>query len=494
MTGRARKRFLDYAALARTKPAFDIEERDWKLELAGRLQAVAASSESEDWPLRLVGPLKRRRQPHFMPPRHRMWLRGWASSDPESLRLALAPFADSSLDPIERFAQFAALANEAGHGDQADRRAVKAVLVAIGSLFNFAWDPESLPIVRLQPFHRLAQLIGEPIHEGDGSAVARYAGTLEFAGRIRDELERAGVPVRDMIDVQSLIDVCVTEARAWTVDPPSNWLERAYRKPPPGGAYLAVCALFRNEARYLPEWLEFHRLVGVERFFLYNNASTDDYLDVLAPYLEEQVVVLHDWPAPSPDQREVFDECVRLHRADARWIAFIDVDEFLFSPTGETLDLLLPEYERWPGVVVQWAMFSVAGRDGRPDDLVIDSFTLRDTEDLGMVKSVIDPLRTVRCMSAHWFEYEYGLPVDENGWPLATAGAKAPSFSRLRINHYVSRSEEEAREKIARRSGWGHLRAWRRRDLSGELELVHDDAIATWIPPLRESLERSGVH
>jgi hypothetical protein len=97
-------------------------------------------------------------------------------------------------------------------------------------------------------------------------------------------------------------------------------------------------------------------------------------------------------------------------------------------------------------------------------------------------------------MSAHWFEYEYGLPVDENGWPLATAGAKAPSFSRLRINHYVSRSEEEAREKIARRSGWGHLRAWRRRDLSGELELVHDDAIATWIPPLRESLERSGVH
>ena len=39
--------------------------------------------------------------------------------------------------------------------------------------------------------------------------------------------------------------------------------------------YLAICAVYRNEAPYLREWIEFHRLVGVERFFLYNNRSTD---------------------------------------------------------------------------------------------------------------------------------------------------------------------------------------------------------------------------
>ena len=42
--------------------------------------------------------------------------------------------------------------------------------------------------------------------------------------------------------------------------------------------YLAVCAIYRNEAPYLREWIEFHRLVGVERFFLYNNESTDDHM------------------------------------------------------------------------------------------------------------------------------------------------------------------------------------------------------------------------
>ena len=495
MTSGARRRFLEYAALARSKPSFDVEERDWKLELAARLQALALSDEGgDDWPARLIDPLIRRRPPHVMPTRTRGWLRQWASSDPESLRQALAHFGDSSLDPIERFGRFAAEAERAELGGDAGRGRVRtAAIVAIGSAFNFAWEPASLPLIRPLPFQRLAKTLGEALDEGDGSAVALYRELLGFATRISEELKRAGVSVRDMVDVQSLIDVGVTEARVWTVDPPADWLERAYREPPPESAYLAACALFHNEARYLREWLEFHRIVGVERFFLYNNASTDDYLEVLDPYLAEHVVTLHDWPAPAPDQRQVFDHCLRLHRDDARWIAFIDVDEFLFSPTGEMLEVLMPEYERWPGVAVQWAMFSVTARNERPGDLVIDSFSMRDAADQGFVKSIVDPQRTVRCLSAHWFECEYGLPVDENGWPLASPTTKATSFSRLRINHYASRSETEAREKIARPSGWGHLRRWRRRDLSAELDLIPDEAIAPWIPPVRASFEGSGA-
>jgi len=34
---------------------------------------------------------------------------------------------------------------------------------------------------------------------------------------------------------------------------------------------LAVTAIYRWEADYLREWVAFHRLVGVERFFLYDN-------------------------------------------------------------------------------------------------------------------------------------------------------------------------------------------------------------------------------
>ena len=59
---------------------------------------------------------------------------------------------------------------------------------------------------------------------------------------------------------------------------------------------LCACAVFQNEARFLKEWIEYHRLVGVEKFYLYNNNSTDAFNTVLYPYLNNGVVELIDWP------------------------------------------------------------------------------------------------------------------------------------------------------------------------------------------------------
>ena len=86
----------------------------------------------------------------------------------------------------------------------------------------------------------------------------------------------------------------------------------------------------------MPEWLEFHRLLGVERFYMYNNRSTDDHLEVLAPYIDEGTVVWHDWPM-FPGQRECYEQCLADHGHETRWMAFIDLDEFLFSPTRRLL-------------------------------------------------------------------------------------------------------------------------------------------------------------
>ena len=39
--------------------------------------------------------------------------------------------------------------------------------------------------------------------------------------------------------------------------------------------YLAVCAIAKNEGHYFKEWIEWHRSQGVERFYIYDNESTD---------------------------------------------------------------------------------------------------------------------------------------------------------------------------------------------------------------------------
>src|SRR5262245_1292734 len=71
---------------------------------------------------------------------------------------------------------------------------------------------------------------------------------------------------------------------------------------------LGVCAIFREEAPFLDEWLTFHCGVGVTHFYLYNNFSTDNFRTVLEPWIDRGVVTLIDWPVPV-GQTSAYEDC-----------------------------------------------------------------------------------------------------------------------------------------------------------------------------------------
>ena len=267
--------------------------------------------------------------------------------------------------------------------------------------------------------------------------------------------------------------------------------------------YLSVCSLYRDDAPYLREWIEFHRLVGVERFFLYNNESADEHRGVLAPYVEEGIVVVHDWPVPfmssagGPGLAIVrgFDHCLTEHGDDARWIAFIDVDEFLFSPTFRPISELLADYEAWPGVGVSRLDFGTSGHRTRPPGLVIENYVRRrhyppDAE--GALKTIVDPARTIRCLGPHHFLLEDGHAVDEHKRTIdgSRGNVGEVSFSRLRINHYQTRSQAELEEKLSLWQEVGWMRVGFKFNVrAGTFDTEEDDVITHYVPALEGALE-----
>ena len=80
--------------------------------------------------------------------------------------------------------------------------------------------------------------------------------------------------------------------------------------------YLALCAIVRDEGPYLAEWIAFHRLVGVERFHLYDNGSTDETMAVLAPLIADGVVTVRPWSVPFHlhASREAYSDCLERVR------------------------------------------------------------------------------------------------------------------------------------------------------------------------------------
>lgn len=247
---------------------------------------------------------------------------------------------------------------------------------------------------------------------------------------------------------------------------------------------LAVCAIFRDEAPYLAEWLSFHRLVGADHVYLYDNGSSDDPLRVLEPYLAAGFVTVRPWPVPFHlgAARKAYADCLERVRGRARWLTCIDIDEFLFSPGGAPLPSVLREYEEFPGVVVRWQVYGSSGRERASPEPVIARFEHRAHQHWirnRRVKSIVDPGRAVEPVNCHHFVYRDGaLAVDERRVPVGLvprprfkkplrplysllgpmlrffdpwAGTdltdRTVSVEHLRINHYPVKSRQEFERK-----------------------------------------------
>jgi Glycosyltransferase family 92 len=249
--------------------------------------------------------------------------------------------------------------------------------------------------------------------------------------------------------------------------------------------YLAACAIFRDEAAYLSEWLAFHRAVGVEHFFLYDNLSADSSQAVLEPWVRAGLVTFVEASSSfgAGAQARAYADALERARDRARWLAFIDIDEFLFTPERDSLSEVLVEYERHPGVVANWQIYGSSDFETRPPGFVIENFVQRARTTWvrnRRVKSIVDPARTNRSIGPHFFEYARGelaatenhepvrvitsrnttrrfkrrlerLPVvDVDPFAIHRSSVGRVSVRRLRINHYAVKSKQEFTTKIAR--------------------------------------------
>lgn len=123
---------------------------------------------------------------------------------------------------------------------------------------------------------------------------------------------------------------------------------------------VSLCLIFKNEAPFLKEWLDFHLTIGVDHFYLYNNNSDDNYRDVLNPYILDGIVTLIEWPEQN-SQFKCYKHCYDTYRNESNWISFLDADEFICPKYKSDINEWLSDYDKYHAVNIQWLMFCTGG-------------------------------------------------------------------------------------------------------------------------------------
>lgn len=215
---------------------------------------------------------------------------------------------------------------------------------------------------------------------------------------------------------------------------------------------LSLTAIFQNEAPYLKEWIEFHRRIGFEFFDLFDHLSTDFPEKVLGPYVEQGIVRLTRWPFSCKDVYEWTEvQCLAYERAihsalgKVKWLAMLDVDEFLF-PVQDTLLKTLEPFEEFGGVAVNWQVYGTSNVAKIPENQqmieVLNWKAPKDQITNQHVKSIVRPERVKGMENAHSATYLDGF-FQVNTKKERFDGCLSPTveIDLLRINHYTVRDE-----------------------------------------------------
>ncbi|MBQ7942209.1 MAG: glycosyltransferase family 92 protein [Muribaculaceae bacterium] len=217
--------------------------------------------------------------------------------------------------------------------------------------------------------------------------------------------------------------------------------------------YLAVCAIAKNEGSYFKEWIEWHHKHGVEKFYIYDNESTDCTKEVLEPYIKSGLVEYSYFPGYRK-QLAAYDDCLAKHRMENRWIAFIDLDEFIVPIKDNSIPDFLKRFEGVPAVEINWLVYGSGGAKERTPGTMMERFKRHSqpTHYLNRhVKSIVDTRKIYNLIGCHEASRISGYASDTHGNPIKkNFRSREPLQDIIRINHYAVRSFEEFIEKQSR--------------------------------------------
>jgi hypothetical protein len=270
--------------------------------------------------------------------------------------------------------------------------------------------------------------------------------------------------------------------------------------------YLSLVALFQNEARFLKEWIEFYKMIGVEHFYLYNHLSEDNYLEVLQPYIDQGVVELFDITEKLTNSEQwnklqtgTYESTAKKVADQTEWLIIVDTDEFLFPVKEKNLADVLKKYDEYAALSINWKVFGTANIQKIPEDkLFIETLVYTSAPEFNdrQVKTIVKPRYVERITNPHYPKlYQGYLQVTENFEYFRKALTPEASRNILRINHYYYRDLEFFQSRKLNRmhvmdkklsKEYMEAQMQRLKDSNKQDSTTYDDAILKYVPELRE--------
>lgn len=212
---------------------------------------------------------------------------------------------------------------------------------------------------------------------------------------------------------------------------------------------LAAVIIAKNESEYIAEWMAYHKVIGVEKVFLYDNDSDDNMHDILKPFIDDGFVVYHQIHG-NKMQGIAYTDALHRYGKMCKYMAFIDGDELIVpvkqsDNVVEVLDNFFKKYPQAGGWAINWAMFGSSHYEEKPNGLMTESFIWR--AEIGkpgtqMIKTILRPECALMYHHPHYPIYRFGYNAyNYSGNIVPLNESNILKYEGIQINHYFTKSK-----------------------------------------------------
>ena len=217
---------------------------------------------------------------------------------------------------------------------------------------------------------------------------------------------------------------------------------------------LAITAIAKNEAPYIREWIEFHRLVGVEKFFIYDNESTDNLKEVLKPYIESGIVEYTYFPGRCR-QFPAYRDSIARNANRVKFMAIIDCDEFITPIKHNTIPEFIEYLEqkikhKIDAVGINWIMHGYNGHYDKQEGLVCENYSKCDLnkDSNRHIKSIVRLRSVISNTHPHFCIHKLFSKIVNTKGEEMYGPFTEPHLDEIVIHHYYTKSFEETKSKM----------------------------------------------
>lgn len=214
-----------------------------------------------------------------------------------------------------------------------------------------------------------------------------------------------------------------------------------------------LCAIVKNENKYIDEWLLYHHNIGFDEIILYDNNDTDGEIIDVSKYGFVTVIDYRGKHKSLPNgtnltgtQVEVYNDCYHNHTIGYDWVAFFDIDEFLVIEGGMKINQFLSQdkFNDVDAIQLNWEIYGDNGLTHYKDEPVIERFTVPSKIQTDLVKTIV---RTNNpnfiSLNIHYADIKDGRFVYPNGNPTKPTYRQKINLECAKLKHFYTKTLEE---------------------------------------------------